>query len=126
MDRTVVIPLSAAIAHGHRVQVVERVDEAGGRTPIAVTDLETGVRYGADAEPGADSRTWTGHVLECRIAPARTGTSTTLLIDRVGSGAAEADDALREADAAADAARDEARRWGGADRRTEPESPRFW
>src|SRR5690606_18518826 len=124
MDRTVVIPLPAAIAHGHRVQVVERIDEGGGRTTLALTDLETGVRYGADAEPG--TTTWTGRVLECRITPSRMGANTTLLIDRVGSGAVDADDALRDADAAADAARDEALRWGGADRKPEPEAPRLW
>lgn len=125
MDRTVVIPLPAAIAHGHRVQVVE-IDDDAGHTVIALIDLETGVRYGADTESGRPATTWTGYVLECRITPSRMGASTTLLIDRVGSGAAEADDALRGADAAAEAASDEALRWGGADRRPEPEAPRFW
>lgn len=134
MDRSIVITVSAPIPSGHRVEVVERVDESGDRSVLVVTDLETQIRFqtgphgldrrGRSTIPGAVA--WVGRVLECTIGPGRTGISTTLLIDPVGPGAAEADVALRGADAAASAVTDEALRWGGADRMPEPEPPRFW
>ena len=128
MDRTITIPLPVAIAHGHRVQVLEHIDEAGARTLVMITDLESRTRYagGAVTDAPAAQASWVGRVLECTVSPTRTGASTVLLVDPVGPGAAEADVALRGADAAADAARDEALRWGGADRVPEPEAPRFW
>lgn len=126
--------VSAPIPHGHRVEVVERVDEDEGRAVLVVTDLETQIRFqngphgvdrrGGPAIPGAVA--WVGRVLECTVSPGRAGIGTTLLIDPVGPGAAEADIALRGADAAASAVTDEALRWGGADRTPEPEPPRFW
>lgn len=126
MDRTIVIAVPTPIPSGHRVQVVERVDDSGERTATAVTDLETRIRYEHNGTMTGDAATWTGRVLECTIASSRTGASTTLLIDPIGPGAAEADIALRGADAAAEAATGEALRWGGGDRMPEPEEPRFW
>ncbi|MGM7671840.1 hypothetical protein [Microbacterium sp. A93] len=126
MDRTIVIAVPAAIPHGHRIQVVESVDEVGERTVVMLIDLETRIHYRHSGQTPSSSSTWTGRVLECTIAPTRHGVSTTLLVDPVGPGAAESDVALRGADAAADAARDEALRWGGGDRVPEPEPPRFW
>ncbi|WP_194419962.1 hypothetical protein [Microbacterium abyssi] len=125
MDRTIVISMPAPIPHGHRVEVVERVDESGERVVVGVTDLETRIRYQHGAAT-AGSAAWVGRVLECTINPSRAGFSTTLLVDPVGPGAAEADVALRGADAAASAVTEEALRWGGADRTPEPEAPRFW
>lgn len=126
MDRTIVIGVPAPISQGHRVEVVEQVGEEGERTVLTVTDLETRVRYqhGSSTLPGAV--VWVGRVLECTISPVRAGVSTTLLVDPVGPGAAEADIALRGADAAASAVTHEALRWGGADREPQPEPPRFW
>ena len=125
MDRTIVIAAPAPIPHGHRVEIVERVDGSGERTVVAVTDLETRIRYQHGvAAPG--SVAWIGRVLECTVGQSRAGTDTTLLVDPVGPGAAEADVALRGADSAASAVTDEALRWGGADRAPEPEEPRFW
>ena len=126
MDRTITISVPAPIPHGHRVEVVERVDDSGTRSVVMLHDLETRVRYRLEATPPAGSATWTGRVIECVIAPTRGGVTTTFLIDPTGPGSAEADIALRGADAAADAARDEALRWGGADTVPEPEPPRFW
>lgn len=126
MDRTITIAASAPIPHGHRVEVVERVDETGARSVIVLTDLETRVRYRHDSPQASDTVTWTGRVVECIIAQTRGGVRTALLVDPTGPGSAEADVALRGADAAADAARDEALRWGGGDRVPDPEPPRFW
>lgn len=125
MDRTIIIGVPAAIAHGHRVEVVERADENGERVVLVVTDLETQVRYQHGAAV-VGAATWVGRVLECTINTSRAGISTTLLVDPVGPGAAEADIALRGADAAASAVTNEALRWGGGDRKPEPEPPRFW
>jgi len=126
MDRTIVIAVTAPIPHGHRVEVVERIDEDDERAVVTVTDLETRIRYQHGRLVASGSATWVGRVIECTIGPGRAGVSTTLLIDPVGPGAAEADIALRGADAAASAVTSEALRWGGADREPEPEPPRFW
>lgn len=126
MDRTIVIAASAPIPHGHRIEVVERVDEDGVRTVTTVIDLETRVRYEQGTSAVAESLTWTGRVLECTIMSTKSKASTTLLVDPIGPGSAQADVALRGADAAADAASGEALRWGGGDRDPEPEPPRFW
>ncbi|WP_426182187.1 hypothetical protein [Microbacterium sp. TWP3-1-2b2] len=126
MDRTIVIAVPAPIPHGHRIEVVERVDDTGSRSLVVLTDLETRVRYRQETSPPSESVTWTGRVLECTIAPTRGGVTTTLLVDPTGPGSAEADVALRSADAAADRASGEALRWGGGDRVPEPEPPRFW
>lgn len=126
MDRTITIAVPAPIPHGHRVEVVERVDDSGSRSVVVLTDLETRVRYRQDGAPGSGDATWTGRIIECVIAPTRSGVKTMLLIDPTGPGSAEADVALRGADAAADAASVEALRWGGGDTVPEPEPPRFW
>ena len=126
MDRTIIIAEPAAIPHGHRVEVVERVDENGERAVIALTDLDTRIRYEHAHPPSAGAASWVGRVLECTLHTSRSGVSTTLLVDPTGPGTAEADVALRGADAAAAAVTDEALRWGGADRQPEPEVPRFW
>lgn len=136
MDAVIRVPMAAPIAHGHRIEVVHRADGDGVRTVIAVTDLDDRVRYQPVAggpvatpeEEGAAGRTtrWTGHVVDCTIVGRGPDVVTELLVDPVGSGAAEADLALREADAAAEAARGEARRWGGADRTPKQDAPRFW
>lgn len=126
MDRTITITVPAPIPHGHRIEVVERVDDSGSRSVVVLTDLETRVRYRQDASANSEGATWTGRVIECVVTPMRGGTKTTLLVDPTGPGSAEADVALRGADAAADAARDEALRWGGGDRVPDPEAPRFW
>lgn len=126
MDRTIEIAVSAPIPHGHRIEVVERVDDVGERIVLSLTDLETRVRYRHGISAISGPQTWTGRVLECTITGTRGGVVTTLLVDPVGPGSAEADVALRGADAAAGAASGEALRWGGADREPEPEPPRFW
>lgn len=120
------IAASVPIPHGHRIEVVERVDEAGRRTLSTVIDLETRVRYQQGTSADAEAVTWTGRVLECTIMSTKSKASTTLLVDPIGPGSAEADVALRGADAAAEAAKDEALRWGGAGPEPEPEPPRFW
>ncbi|WP_417511190.1 hypothetical protein [Microbacterium sp.] len=125
MDRTIIIAVPAPIPHGHRVEVIERVDESDQRTVLIVTDLETRIRY-QQGSAVLGTTSWVGRVLECTIMPAREGVRTSLLVDPVGPGADAADVALREADAAASAVTSEALRWGGADRRPEPEAPRFW
>ena len=126
MDRTIEIAASAPIPHGHRIEVTERVDEDGARRLATVIDLETRIRYRQDASALGGSVSWTGRVLECTVTSARSRTTTTLLVDPIGPGSVEADVALRGADAAAEAAKDEALRWGGADREPEPDQPRFW
>ena len=126
MDRTITIAVPAPIPHGHRIEVVERVDDSGSRSVVVLTDLETRIRYRQDASPVSDVATWTGRVIECVIAATRGGVKTMLVVDPTGPGSSEADVALRGADAAADAARVEALRWGGGDTVPEPEPPRFW
>lgn len=126
MDRTIVIAVSAPIPQAHRVEVVERLDDTGSAAVIAVTDLETRIRYQQSTRLGSEAVTWTGRVLECTVAATRGGVSTTLLIDPIGANSAEAEIALRGADAAAAAATGEALRWGGGDRVPDPEPPRFW
>lgn len=126
MDRTIVIAVSAPIPHGHRIEVVERVDDVGDRIVLSLTDLETRIRYRHGRPATSEVETWTGRVLECTIASTRASVTTTLLVDPVGPGSAEADVALRGADAAASAVTNEALRWGGGDRTPEPEPPRFW
>src|SRR5690554_3610270 len=110
MDRTIEIAASAPIPHGHRIKVTERVDEDGARRLATVIDLETRIRYRQDASALGGSVSWTGRVLECTVTSAKSRTTTILLVDPIGPGSAEADVALRGADAAAEAAKDEALR----------------
>jgi len=125
MDRTITIGMPSPVPQGHRVRVHERVADGEARTVIAVTDLETGSRWQREAS-AADDAVWTGTVRDCVIEQTTGGVRTLLHVDIVPGAATEADDALRGADAAAEAARTEALRWGGADRVPEPEQPRFW
>lgn len=129
MDRTLVIALSAPIPRGHRVEVMEQFDEAGAASVVAIVDLETGVRY--ERAPVPDERSsWIGTVLTCTISSKEGGSTgavrTTLVVDPVRPAASESDAALRGADAAADAAKAEADRWGGGHRPPWQEPTRIW
>ncbi|MGN7967225.1 hypothetical protein ACTJKK_14210 [Microbacterium sp. 22179] len=129
MDRSIVFPGQIAIAQGHRVEVTEQLDPLSGETlAIAVRDLETNIRYRLVEEAaGVDEVRWLGRVLDCTIGVSSTGSRTELRLDARGPGPVGAKVALREADAAADAAKAEADRWGGSDRpRPVEESERFW
>lgn len=127
MDRLLVIDAHVAIAHGHRVEVTEQVDPLGEEPVLlSVTDLDTGIRYRRPEEPSGDISRWIGRVLECTVTIGGIGARTTLLVDPIGPGATGAKIALRGADAAADAAKAEADRWGGADRPPAEEPERFW
>lgn len=125
MDTTIVIPVSAPIPHGHRVEVIERHDESG-RSVIVVTDLETRIRYQHGTRMLSGVTSWNGRILDCTVTTTSVGVSTALLVDPIDTAGSEADVALRGADAAADAAKAEADRWGGADRTPAEEAPRFW
>jgi hypothetical protein len=128
MDRSIVMPGQVAVAQGHRVEVSERLDEVTGEAVIAtLRDLETNIRYRlAEESHGAEHVRWLGRVLECSIIVSGSGARTELRVDATGPGAVGAKVALREADAAADAAKAEADRWGGADRPPPEEPERFW
>ncbi|WP_243226068.1 hypothetical protein [Microbacterium sp. CIAB417] len=126
MDRTLVLAASAPIPVGHRVEVAEQLDLVGGTSAVvAITDLETGVRYQRAEEPSGELSVWQGVVLTTTVTSTADGPRTAMKIDAVRSGAAGADIALRGADAAADAARVEADRWG-SDPFPESEPDRFW
>jgi hypothetical protein len=128
MDRSIVFPGQVAIAQGHRVEATERLDPVSGEAVVvALIDLETNIRYRLveDANLG-DIVRWLGRVLDCTISLSATGSRTELRIDATGPGAVGAKVALREADAAADAAKAEADRWGGSDRPPPEEAERFW
>jgi len=131
MDRTLVMAASAPIPVGHRVEVAEQLDvESGTSAVVAIVDLETGVRYQRAEEPTAQLSIWQGSVLATTITTTADGPRTAMKIDVVRAAAAEgaldADEALRGADAAADAARAEAYRWGGSDRPPPEEPVRIW
>ncbi|WP_407360369.1 hypothetical protein [Microbacterium sp. LBN7] len=126
MDRLLVIAAQVAIAHGHRVEVIEQIDPLTEEPVVqAVVDLDTGIRYRrADDVRGEFSR-WIGRVLECTVTIGGAG-RTVLRVDPIGPGATGAKRALHGADAAADAAKAEADRWGGTDRPPTEEPERFW
>lgn len=126
MDRTVVFPLSAPIPRGHRIEVTELIGESGGSFVVAIADLDSGVRFERSISQAGEPSSWIGGVLACTVSVVAGGTHTTLTVEPAGPGASETEIALRGADAAAEAAKDEALRWGGADREPEPEPPRFW
>lgn len=115
---------AAAIPVGHRVEVVESAGRTG--RVIAITDLETGVRYQQVEEVAGEVALWSGRVTSTTIMVTPKSTRTKLLVEPIGAVSAEADGALRGADAAAAAAKEEALRWGGSEREPELESPRFW
>ena len=128
MDRSIVMPGQIAIAQGHRVEATERLDPLSGEAVIVtLVDLETNIRYRiAEEGYGVDLVRWLGRVLDCTISVSATGARTELRIDATGPGAVGAKVALRDADAAADAAKAEADRWGGAVRPPPEEPERFW
>lgn len=127
MDRMLVFAGQIALPLGHRVEVTEH---SGGDDSeplvLSVVDLDTGIRYRRSEEfRGAVSR-WIGRVLECTVTVSGGVTRTALLVDPVGPAASEAGVALRGADAAVEAAKAEADRWGGTDRPPAEEPERFW
>lgn len=127
MDRTLVVTAQIAIAPGHRVEVTEQLDPFTQETVVlALTDLDTGVRYRRSDDPHGEFSRWIGRVLDCTVTIGGHAPRTTLTVDPIGPGANEAKVALRDADAAADAAKAEADRWGGSDRPPVEESERFW
>ena len=129
MDRLLVLTAQVAIAHGHRIEVIEQVDPLGEEPVVlAIVDLDTGIRYRRAEDPRGDVSRWIGRVLECTVTlgGGGGGVQTALLVDPVSPGATGAKVALRGADAAADAAKAEADRWGGADRPPAEEPERFW
>lgn len=127
MDRTLVLTAQVAIAQGHRLEVTERFDvEAGEPRLVGIVDLDTGIRYQYSEPQRGEISRWIGRVLECTITLHGAGARTELLVDPIGPGATEAKVALRGADEAADAAKAEADRWGGADRPPPAEAERFW
>src|SRR5690606_22248930 len=119
MDRTIVITASAPLAVGHLVEIVERVDADGAeRTVVSITDRETGVHYQREGvtEPGGEPFVWHGRVLSTTVSATVDGPRTTVRVDPVRTPAVEAELALRGADAAVEAAKIEADRWGGSDK----------
>src|SRR5690606_33279395 len=105
MDRTLVFAISAPIPRGNRVEVTERADAGGAASAVAVMDLESGIRYERAGASPEDTTSWVGRVLSCVVTAGPGGVRTTLVVDPIGSGASEADVALRGADAAAEAAK---------------------
>ncbi|PRB09338.1 hypothetical protein [Microbacterium sp. MYb62] len=127
MDRLLVLTAQVAIARGHRVEVTEQVDPLTEEPVVlALVDLDTGIRYRRAQEPSGEASRWIGRILECTVTMGGAGAHTALLVDPIGPGATGAKIALRGADAAADAAKAEADRWGGADRPPAEEPERFW
>jgi len=127
MDRTIVVAAQIAIARGHRIEVTEQADPLTNEPVLlSLTDLDTGIRYRrADDAYGEFSR-WLGRVLDCTVTIGAQSARTTLTVDPIGPGSTGAKVALRDADAAADAAKAEADRWGGSDRQPAEETERFW
>lgn len=126
MDRMLALSAQVAIALGHRVEVTEQVDPFTDEPLVlGVVDLDTGIRYQFADERSEPSR-WIGRVLGCTVTNVGGGSRTTLLVDPIEPGAAGARVALRDADAAADAAKAQADRWGGSDRPPPEEPERFW
>lgn len=126
MDRLLVFPAPVAIAHGHRIEVIEQIDLLTAEPVVlSVVDLDTGIRYRRSDETRGDFTRWIGRVLECTVTIGGAG-RTVLRVDPIGSGAVDASGALHGADAAVDAAKAEADRWGGTDRPPAQEPERFW
>lgn len=143
MDRRLVLNAYLAVARGHRVDVMEAVDEENGRASVLqIVDLDSGVRYVLEEATRGDVVRWSGRVLDCTVSISTlsistasisggtvgAGSRTVLAIDVEGGSAGEtnARAALLGADAAVEAAKAEADRWGGSDGVPEPETDRFW
>ena len=126
MDRLLVFPAQIAIAHGHRVEVIEQIEpRADEAVVLSIADLDTGIRYRRSDDARGEFSRWIGRVLECTVTIGGSG-RTVLRVDPIGRDAAESKSALLGADAAADAAKAEADRWGGTDRLPAEETERFW
>ena len=138
MDRRLVLNAHLAVARGHRVDVMEAVDEESGRASVLqIVDLDSGIRYVRDEGARGDVVRWSGRVLDCTVTidagtigggtiGAGSRTVLTIDIEGDGAGATNAHAALLGADAAVEAAKAEADRWGGSDGVPEPETDRFW
>lgn len=131
MDRRLVLHTPLALPSGHRLDVTEHVDETTGESSVlSIVDLDTGIRYRRVEELRGEIVRWTGRVVDCTITFGGSVTHTVLRVDADhdagGDGATGARTALHGADAAVDAAKAEADRWGGGDRLPEPEPERFW
>ena len=129
MDRKLVLDAQVAIPVGHRVEVTEHVVEATGKPAVLlIVDLETGIRYRREGVALGELVRWFGRVVDCTVTIGGRTAYTALAIDTDGdgSGAAGAEAALLGADAAVEAAKAQAARWGGGDRLPEPEPERFW
>ena len=126
MDRTLVLNTQLAIARGHRIEVSERIVEGGEPAILSIVDLDTGIRYRRAEEPRGEIVRWMGRVLECTVVFGGTGAHTELAVAPEASGGTGARTALREADAAAEAAKAEADRWGGTDKAPEEPAERIW
>lgn len=127
MDRMLTLSAQVAIAHGHRVEVTEQTDPFT-QEPVVVglVDLDTGIRYQYIDDPRGEVSRWIGRILGCTVTIGGGGPRTVLRVDPIGPGATGARVALHDADAAADAAKAEADRWGGSDRPQPEEPERFW
>lgn len=127
MDRMLVLSAQIAIAPGHRVEVTEQAD-VDGEDPVLVglIDLDSGIRFEWPDRRGGEVSRWVGRVLECTVTLSGGAERTVLTVDPIGTGGAGASVALRDADAAAEAAKAEADRWGGTDRPPQEEPERFW
>lgn len=129
MDRKLVLDAQLAIAVGHRIEVTEHiVEETGEPAVLLIVDLDTGVRYRREGVPRGELVRWFGRVVDCTVTIGGRAAYTALAVDTDGdgSGAAGAEAALLGADAAVEAAKAQAARWGGGDRIPEPEPERFW
>ncbi len=126
MDRRLVLNAQLAIARGHRIEVTEQADPHSEEPVVlAIVDLDTGIRYRRAEEPRGDAARWLGRVVECTVMIGGQGAHTVLVVVPDGGGLS-ARAALRGADAAVDAAKAEADRWGGTERPPETASPRVW
>ena len=126
MERTLVIAASAPVPRGNRIEIAQvREGETDAGAVTAVHDLDRGIRYRLRELPRERVDVWRAQVRDCTVADTAHGPQTTLVVltsDRAG----DAEQALAEADAAAEAAKAESDRWGGADRAPAEEPDRFW
>jgi hypothetical protein len=130
---TLILPLPAPIGVGRIVAVDEHSDERRGEPAhVQIRDLVSGVVYRVPGSvlPEFGALPWRGRVEACTVVATEEGTVTELELDAVpvpGSGAPSgAVDALRGAQKAAEAARDQAANWGGTDHRAHEMHDRFW
>lgn len=127
MDRLLLLNAQVAIAHGHRVEVMEQIDPITEEPAVfSLVDLDTGIRFRRSDDARGEFSRWIGRVLECTVMFGSGAGRTVLRVDPISPGATGAKVALRGADAAADAAKAEADRWGGSDRPPAEEAERFW